>query len=719
MRRLLFFSIILLSSVRITTAQTTLERANDYFEKAYYTDAIPLYEVLIPKDRSYVVINNLADSYYHTFNMKAAARWYAYLISNHSEKVSGAHYFKWSQALKASGDFGKAYEVLHGFYEKNKDSLTLKKLDAEQQYLDNVKAIGNRYHIENLPLNTETSEFGAMVKDSLLVYTAARKKTQAINKVFRWNNQNYLDLYVHKLTELQYADSLSTSFSKNINTNMHEGTFAFSKDGQTLYFTRNNTTNGKRRANKDKISNLKIYKATLKNGEWENIIALPFNNDDYSCEHPALNRDGTKLYFASDMPGGHGSFDLYSVIIHKDGSFGNPINLGGTINTDKKEQFPFLNSSNNLYFASNGHPGFGSLDIFIARYQNGKFNTPDNLGLPLNSGYDDFSYFMNKNGSTGYFTSNRPTGQGSDDIYSFEETKPLVIENCKQYIKGIVRDITTQKPIPNVRVELFNAANKLVKNSITEKDGSYTFTVECETLYKVLGTKTGYENGSKSIRTDRERAAIKNGDLSLLSIKEKERQQQLQLEKQKEEEIARFKRENEKKLRLEKEAIEKAKLQKRLEEEQKKKLIAKQKEERAKKIEDAIQTEDAIVKDKDVTYIKTKEIHFDYSLWYLRRETRERLKVVVATMDKYPKMVVEIGSHTDIRGNSKYNKDLSQKRADAVKDFLVGNGIAEQRIIAKGYGESQPIVKCGSEETCTEEDHEWNRRCEFTIIRWE
>jgi len=239
--------------------------------------------------------------------------------------------------------------------------------------------------------------------------------------------------------------------------------------------------------------------------------------------------------------------------------------------------------------------------------------------------------------------------------------------------------------------------------------------------------------------------------MSLYSIKEKEKEEALlvakrieaerakaealaikKLEKAKKEKIRIAQQIAEEKERIQKEKIriaeEKAKEKVRLaqlKEEEKKRLKEKQIAEKAKtqaaiakRMKEAIAKETALVKEDNRTIIQTKEIHFDYSLWYLRRESRERLKTVIDVMKNNPGMIIEIGTHTDIRGNGSYNKDLSQKRADAAKDFLVKNGIESDRIVSKGYGESQPIVKCPVPADCTEEDHEWNRRCEFVVVGW-
>jgi len=683
-------------------AQKELDRANSYFERAFYSDAIPLYEAMLAKRKSKKMVSNLAEAYYRTYNMNASARWYAYLIENYGSDEDYDHYFKLHHSLKAIGNYEKAHQLLQEYYQKKNDSVQAKAVQNQATYLSNVEAIGDRFSIDNLVLNTVTSEFGAIAIDSNLVYTASKKEGTSAQKLYRWNNQKYLDIYTHPLSQLTMGDSISQSLSKTVNTKMHEGTFAISKDRKTIYFTRNNFNKGRKRKDDNKVTNLKIYRATWSGETWGAVEELPFNSDDFSTEHPALSSDENLLYFASDRPGGHGSFDLYKIAIREDGSFGNPINLGSTINTEKKEQFPYIAKNGTLYFASDGHAGFGLLDIFIATAIDGSFSKPDNIGLPVNSGYDDFSIsFDAEQPQKGYFSSNRPTGKGSDDIYSFEITKPLIIEDCQQFIEGILIDKTTKQPIAEGKVTLRNVDGTILNELITNQDATFRFPIDCGLSLNLQASKSGYQESFKNIQGSDERNKVHDGTLELLSQQEIEKQEQLVEQRKKEQERIQAEREKERAL-VQAEKV-KEKLQK-----EKKERIAK-----------AIKKENAIVKEKNKTVIKTEEIHFDYSLWYLRRESRERLGVVVKTMKNQPTITIEIGTHTDIRGNASYNKELSQKRADAVKEFLVKNDIAANRILAKGYGESQPLVKCETEESCSEEDHEWNRRCEFTIVNWE
>lgn len=711
----LLFTLIVLGALFPINAQTDTKRADTYFDRAYYSDAIPLYEALLPKNKSAKLIKNLADCYYHTFDMGAAAKWYGYLVSHYEESMDEDHYFKLNQSLKAIGQYEKADRVLIDHYQGQNLMEKVQQTKRNGTYLKNVRAIGERFAVENLPLNTGASEFGAAIVDSVLVYSASRKKPGPLPKLYRWNNQNYLDLYSHPKDRLQSGDSLSTSFSKKINSGLHEGTFAMTKDRKTLYFTRNS----QKRKGDDKIGHLKIYRADLVNGTWTNVTELPFNGDAFSTEHPALSPDETRLYFSSDRDGGHGSFDIYYVAIQKGGLYGKPVNLGDRINTAHKEQFPFVDQEGNLYFSSNGHPGFGLLDVFLSKNNEGAFSKPDNLGLPLNSGYDDFAFWLSDDEVHGFFASNRPGGKGSDDIYSFGETRPLIIEDCWQLISGVITDRTTKEPLARANIEIVKSGGTVRESLLSAPDGSFTFVVDCNTSYRITAQKQDYKSNSKMVPTDDVRKATQDASLSLLSLRELEERKALALQKEREE--AEKKALATAKLRQEQEERARKDRLLREEENKKKQAMARQKEKskRAKEIEKAIATEEAIVKKDERTLLEIGEIHFDYSLWYLRREARMRLDKVVEIMKKYPNMVLEIGTHTDIRGNSTYNRELSQKRADAAKDYLVKNGIPGSHVIAKGYGESQPIVMCETEESCTEEDHEWNRRCELVVIRWE
>lgn len=701
-------------------AQEDLKRANTYFERAFYGDAIPLYQEIVKTNKSSIVVKNLADSYYNTYQLPKAAKWYSYLTSVYGENLDESYFFKYSQTLKAVGEYEEATEVLMDYYKSQDNQEKVAKLKEDLRHLENVDAIGDRFKLENLPLNTTKSEFGATKVDSDIIYAASKKKApRALNKVYRWNSENYLDMYAHPLDKITLGDSVSTSLSSTINTKMHEATFAITKDRKTIYFTRNNFLKGKKKTDGKKVSRLKIYKAELVDNKWENIKELPFNGDDFSTEHPTLNAAETEMYFASDRPGGFGSLDLYSVSLNGNGEFGEPKNLGAAINTDKKEQFPSIDSENKLYFSSNGHAGFGLLDVFVSKKQGDSFSKPNNVGKPVNGGYDDFSFNLNIGENQGFFASNRPEGVGSDDIYKLEETKPLIITNCSQFIAGIITDVTTEKPIAYGIVDLLDEKGTLIESQTASEQAEFKFSVSCEAQYTIKGRKAGYKGDSKIVITNKERNSIKDGSVALRSNADIEKEKTEKLQKEKEEEVRKAKLATEERIKEEKRAKEEAKRAKEQEKKRKEEARIIAEKERKERVEKAIANEPAVVRQGKRIVIKAEpKVHFDYDLWYIRLKSKETLDNIVRILKDNPGIQLEIGTHTDIRGNNKYNLDLSQKRSNSVLEYLTSEGISKKRLSAKGYGESKTIIKCATEESCTEQQHEINRRCEFVIVDW-
>lgn len=676
-----------------------LRRAHAYFERAFYAKAIPLYENVNAKNRTNKVVENLATCYYNIGDLKTSARLYGYLVNRSKENKTETNVFKYVQALKASGNYTDANSVLREYLLENGDTLALKQFDNDVNTQKNIIAIGNRYKLENLAINTKNSEFGMVPYNDFWVYAAAKKevvKSNIFSGYYGWNEEPFLDIYsIHK-DSVALGNVVSKSISKKVNTKFHEGTVAFSKDLKTMYFTRNNYDNNKEIKDINLVTHLKLYKAELVEGSWSNIEPLPFNGDDFSVEHPALSNDGKRLYFASDMTGTLGGFDLFYVNINEDGTYGNPVNLGATINTKHREQFPYIANNGDLYFSSNGHFGFGGLDVFWSKLEGTKFKAPDNLGLPLNSGNDDFAFYLDNTLKAGYMSSNRNTGKGSDDIYSFKQLKPLIIEDCKQYIAGIITDKNTIEVIVNAHVTWYSVSQKIktrIGSYNTLEDGRFSNEISCEQTIMVRATANGYQDAEREIIIGSVRDYENDGSLALVSL--------LSIEKEKQEKAKiLFQKEQEAKLEAQKKA--------------KKKLLA-EAQNKKKQIENIIALEPNINKEGNKIVIKTDDINFDYKLWYIRKEVKNILKPVVNLMRKYPNMQIEIASHTDIRGNEAYNKALSQKRASSTKAYLVSKNIDSSRIIAVGYGESQPIQSCATEQACSEEEHEINRRSEFII----
>ncbi|OAB78608.1 OmpA family protein [Cochleicola gelatinilyticus] len=677
MKKLSSLIIILLGCVAITYGQSDLKRANRYFENAYYAQAIPLYKEITKKNSNTEVIKNLADSYYNIGDFTSASRWYRYLANKYGNDLEADYRFKYVQTLKANNNYADANKIERNYLKSINDLEALAAFEKDLEYLENVRAIGDRYALENLKINTEFSEFGMIEHGSEVVFAAPKKQNGLLTFTYGWNGEAYLDLYSAEKDRMKFGDSVAKPFSEKINTKLHEANAVFTKDGKTMYFTRNFYVDGKKKTDENDVVHIELFKATWENDTWTNITVLPFNGENFSIEHPALSPDEKTLYFASDMPGTNGSFDIFSVAIKKDGMYGEPVNLGSTINTPQREQFPFVASDGSLYFSSNGHPGFGALDVFISETKKGTFQKPDNVGTPVNSGFDDFSFNINQATKQGYFASNRPGGKGKDDIYSLTETKDLNIEDCGQFIAGTITDAATNEVLKNVTLQISNETdgNAIAGKITTDENGTFKLPAGCELSIVINASKAGYQNNEKKIFLGKRRNQTNDASMALVSL----------------------------------ESIRKQEEAKRVAAE---KMKVKEEKDRVKNI---IQKEKDIVKRDDKLMIRVENMRFDYNLWYMRRDSKKISQKVIDMMKKYPEMVLEIGTHTDIRGTAKYNQELSQKRANSVLAYFIEEGIEANRITAIGYGEAQPIQECATEDACDEEQHETNRRCEFVI----
>jgi len=296
-----------------------------------------------------------------------------------------------------------------------------------------------------------------------------------------------------------------------VNTKYHEAGVAVTKDLKTIYFTANNFYEKKYLTDSSGVNNLQMFRASLDiDGKWTEKEKLPFNHVEYSIGHPALNHDDTKLYFVSDMPGGYGGPDIYVVDINEDGSFGAIRNLGPRINTKGREMFPYIGKDNILYFSSDGHDGYGNLDIYASKIFDNTVSKPLNLGEPVNSVMDDFSYIIDDEKDRGFFSSNRDEGKGDDDIYSFLADPGLHI-HCGQAITVYVRSEASGEPVPGATIELRDAEEKVMETVNAGADGSYTFAnTLCDTPYVVFATNKGFLSAEKAVRTanDIDQAAL-------------------------------------------------------------------------------------------------------------------------------------------------------------------------------------------------------------------
>ena len=378
---------------------------------------------------------------------------------------------------------------------------------------------------------------------------------------------------------------------------------------------------------------------------------MPFNSDKYSTGHPSLTIDGSTMYFISDMPGGYGGTDIY--VVYKSGNgWGKPINLGYTINTTTDEMFPFIASDGTLYFSSDGLPGLGGLDVFKSTKNGTEWTKPENLHAPINSNNDDFAFTIDAKRNQGYLSSNRSGGKGNDDIYAFVPAKAPQV-NC--LLKGKITERNTNMPIADATVKLISMSNGMEQSVVTGSDGVYIFDLNPESNYTIYATKKGYFTEVKTLST-----IGKNCSSPL--------EQNLQID-------------------ISVSKIPDGPI----------KIIAGQDD------------------NSGLPLPKINHIYYDFDKADIRPDAQMELDKIVTFMKDNPDMIIELGSHTDSRGKADYNLDLSQRRAASAVAYIVSQGIEQERITAKGYGETTPVNKCKDGVTCTETEHQQNRRTEFLI----
>ncbi len=537
-----------------------------------------------------------------------------------------------------------------------------------------------RYTIKNIKANTKYSDYGtSYFGPNRIVFASSKLDGKKLRNKFKGGNDDFprYDLFKGFLNykgEINYVKKLLNKFV----TKYNESNVSFSPDLRHVYFTQNNIKKGKYVEDDSQWINLKIYRASVKtNGEWGDIISLPFNNDKYSCAHPSVSEDGRVLFFSSDMPGSYGGSDIYWVTINKDGTYGEPQNLGSNVNSKARENFPYVDG-NILYFSSDRPDSMGGLDVYMVQLDEPDA-VPTNLGSPINSEYDDFCFVIDRQHKKGFFSSNRPNGKGEDDIYSFvQETE---IQECKQVISGEIRDKETNEIISGAIVSMYTHNNILLSSYPTKSDGKFTFELACRGNYRVEATQVGYD---KTFRHIGFTPAILTQKITLY------------LEKKPKEIVADTP----------------------VVEDQKPKISEKKEDTPAK------ESPKEIAKKKDPFIFKDgKEmldlppIYFDLDQFYITKAASRILEKAVKILYQYPAIHIEFAAYTDCRASDSYNLHLSDLRAKEVIKYIVKQGISPDRITGRGYGESRPVNKCVDGVKCTEAEHLQNRRTEFIITK--
>ncbi len=749
----------------------------------------------------------IANSYRLNHDTENAELWYSQVVQSSDEAIHKLHF---AQALHCN----RKYEEAKKYYLEYDKMLVDNSGTDKRGYLSAqaINRINEFNHSEviiknEVLINSKKLDFSPTYYEDGIVFVSTRvaHSDKIIGKDL-WIDDNFMSLFFAQKSGDNAEITKLEEFSHTINTKFHEGPVTFSRDGEKLFFTRNNYNKGKRRNSTDGVMKLKIYTATKSEEEWSAAEELPFSTDEYEECHPTLSVDGRTLYFSSNRKGGQGGMDLYKSEF-LGGRWSEPTNMGPTINTPGNEVFPFIHDDGTLYFASNGWGGLGGLDIFKTQNLNKeRWTEAENIGTPFNSNKDDFGYILNITGTEGYLTSARKGGLGKDDIYSFiiptdarnntatarvcafeafnqqlflPGVKVKVIEkiamssdnenNENEFVLSVSPTTVENEYDFKLKMKSDKISNELVKpkNFVTDKDGRFTMNVKPNRTYLMVAEKDGYTIAEETYTTgnvlDRNMLDIcipiplentnntpmpDNGNCLVLegSVVNKKygnligaakvtminlcSGEEFVVESDKNGKFnfpcipcgCEFVLKGEKKnfsdgmdnvssmnLDCGKRGVVTAKVPLN--------PNISGSPEPTPAVLGTIEVVDPAANYAVGTVIELENIYYDFDQYYIRDDARSDLENILFLMKKFPGMEIELGSHTDARGTTNYNANLSQNRANEARQYLVDRGIQSHRVSARGYGESQLRNNCKNYKNCSEEEHQYNRRTEVKIVR--
>ncbi|MFK7771630.1 MAG: OmpA family protein [Saprospiraceae bacterium] len=512
-------------------------------------------------------------------------------------------------------------------------------------------------------------------------------------------------------------------FAIELLSTVHEGPLTFDRTAENMYFTRNNLKGKKQIKGEDGIVKLQIYSAQRMDNVWKNVEKLSFNDKNSNAAHPSISVENNELYFSSDRPGGQGGMDLY-VSIKTGDTWGEPINLGPKVNTEGDDVFPFIHADGTLYFSSKEAGKEADLDLFTVKKENGEWGIPENMGTPFNSSKDDFGIIIDRDKRNGYFSSDRSGGIGGDDIYSFYALNGLEkneekVPDFEKVITINVKDEATGSIIEEAIVTYMKLDELTLGRAITGISTANGGEKDPNDLVLKLpideNAKTGLTdfNGQIPLRLNRGSYVVKV---------EKSGMQSKQIALNSQSDILEY-------------TIVLSKYDP---------TIANNgngngngtnngngngngtetnngngdKNNNPNNNENETFGEGGVITTiQEGTVIELPNIYYNFNDAAIRPDAQTDLNSLADFLIQYPSTEIELISHTDSRGNDRYNNRLSQRRAENAVDFLTRKGIDRNRMVPIGYGESQLRNTCNDFTSCSEVDHQFNRRTEVRITK--
>ncbi len=614
--------ILILTAGLFVTACGIEKKASKSFNLGQYQSSIDLYGQILEKEPQNGAANFYVAESYRLSNRIADAKPYYQKALEQGVKNDSIR-MNYAFSLKANQEYEKAREEMNTYIAGAENEHYKARAEEELSHLQNIDVIRSKesyYRVKALDeINSPAAEYSPVYNNGELYFTSNRLD----NKIYKATGTPFTSIYKVKtqgaIVDMNTLEELGGEINSD---DINEGSVTFSPDGKTMVYAKGNS--GKKKGTSD----VNLYITRNRNGEWTEPRMLNINNDGYWDSSPAFSQDGRTLYFASNRPGGYGGTDLYSAKMNSRGRFYNVKNMGADINTTGNEMFPYVSEDGALYFSSDGHPGFGALDLFVARRQNGK-TTVENLGEPMNSAADDFGFFLFR-ADRGFFTSNREGGAGDDDIYTFVNRDPdLKILNY--FLRGVTMtpgENDELKVLTRVQVRLLDANGEQLDEDITQDDGRFEFRIYENENYNLVAERQGgdeqylitrspYSTFGKSVNKDTLSQLVTNIYYDTTIVLE----------------------------RIEKDKI-----------------------------------------------FVLENIYYDLDKSEIREDAARELDKLVTILTDNPELKIELSSHTDDRNSDEYNMALSERRAQSAVSYLVSQGIDPTRLVAKGYGESKLLI---------------------------
>lgn len=721
MLRCLPFALALVATVHVqdTRAQKLQGRMVDRYDEVFdFAKANAILENLDAKGKATPEdLRRLALNYQKVGDHTKAEYAYKRLIATGAQAPEDILHY--ADQLRANRKYSEALEMYAKFAELRPDDPRPKAYLGNPGIFDRMLRDSTSATIRTVPINSPQADLGMSVLDELLLFSSARGEGVGGSRSYSWDGEPFLNLY-SALLKGETAEEPMV-MRKDVNSRFHDGTVSYDAIAKRLYFTRNNVFYGVQSKNARGELNLGIYYSNVVTGEfgqpeWSALKLMPFHDPEFNFGHPSVSPGGERLFFVSDRPGGQGGTDIW--FCEKLGEqWGAPQNMGPKVNTPGNEMYPFLRRDSTLFFASSGHPGLGGLDIFRTKLRQDGPGAIFNLGYPMNTQFNDHSLML-INDSTGFFASDRPGGQGSDDIYGCTMRPPMV------FLAGKVIDSVTKQPIEGANIVLKDESGDHVKRYTLTSAAGGRFSIDAEyhERYMLVANMNGYYQREMGVQTDTDpleeivvelekydylaNGRVLNGETGdpmagvsvvltdaagdTLGTVTTDATGAYQFP---------LKPETDYRIRVDKEGFFK----------QGAKISTKG------KASSAITTDFRLFPLKVDQVVRLDNIFYDFNKADIRPDAALELDKLVATLLENPTVKIELSSHTDCRGKDAYNLSLSQRRAKSAVDYVISKGVAKDRLVSKGYGKSKPAVDCECGK-CTDEQHEMNRRTEFKVL---